>query len=164
MIISSCTKEQQQDIWCNTIAGSVPRGVPSALCSETTGVFNSAAAFVRSVAPSATLASRRAQSAASRGCLCVHATGFIPTVSNSCAGVSLSESWLHAVEELAPSGGHFPLWLVWLVRAVVIERFVVVCLARGEARCTSERLRSPPPGGTRVCAFVTVKNVRSEFG
>lgn len=104
MIISSCTKEQQQDIWCNTIAGSVPRGAPSALCSKTTGVFNSAVAFVRSVAPSATLASRRARSAASRGCLCVQATGFIPTVSNSGAGVSLSESRLHAVEELAPSG------------------------------------------------------------
>lgn len=27
-IISSCTKEQRQDIWCNTIAGSVPRGAP----------------------------------------------------------------------------------------------------------------------------------------
>lgn len=68
MIISSCTKEQQQDIWCNTIAGSVPRGAPSALFSKTTGVFNSA---VRTVALSATLASRRAQNAASRGCLCV---------------------------------------------------------------------------------------------
>lgn len=27
MIISSCPKEQQQDIWCNTIAGSVPWGL-----------------------------------------------------------------------------------------------------------------------------------------
>lgn len=27
-IISSCTKAQRQDIWCNTIAGSVPRGAP----------------------------------------------------------------------------------------------------------------------------------------
>lgn len=27
-IISSCTKEQRQDIWCNTIAGSLPRGAP----------------------------------------------------------------------------------------------------------------------------------------
>lgn len=26
MIISSCPKEQQQDIWCNTMAGSVPCG------------------------------------------------------------------------------------------------------------------------------------------
>lgn len=27
-IIISCPKVQQQDIWCNTIAGSVPRGAP----------------------------------------------------------------------------------------------------------------------------------------
>lgn len=31
MIISSCPKAQQQDIWCNTIAGSVPWRAPSAL-------------------------------------------------------------------------------------------------------------------------------------
>lgn len=37
MIISSRPKEQRQDIWCNTIAGSAPRGALSALCSTSTG-------------------------------------------------------------------------------------------------------------------------------
>lgn len=37
MIFSSCPKEHQQDIWCNTIAGSVPRGALCALCCKTTG-------------------------------------------------------------------------------------------------------------------------------
>ena len=80
--ISSCPKEQRQDIWCNTIAGSVPRGALSTLYSKSTGASSVAQSL--SSREQRTLCNNCPE--ASRGCciigcLCVQTTDFIPSLS-----------------------------------------------------------------------------------
>lgn len=91
MIISSCPKEQQQDIWCNTIAGSVPRGALSALYCKTTGPSSLTLSLLSREQCTLCYSCLEASwEHCIMGCLCVQTTGFIPTLSTFCTGEPLS--------------------------------------------------------------------------
>lgn len=104
LIISPCPKEQQQDIWCNTIAGSVPRGACRSLLLVHWSIQLSIIAYVQGSARSLQHLPRGTLRIRLMGCLYVQTTGFIPSLSILCTGESLSHLWFYTVEEWALSG------------------------------------------------------------
>lgn len=128
MIISSCPKEQQQDIWCNTIAGPVPRGALFVPSCKTTG----ASSLALSLQPgngalSANTCLKASWEYCIIGCSCVQTTGFIPTLSTFFTGEPLSQSRFYTAEEWALSWDPLgPSWAVWSMWAVSMEWFALV--------------------------------------